>query len=102
MFSSIVDCRDTTLIHVEIAQSDRKRYIKDKMISTIQISQMSRKEKLQTMEDIWVDLSKVEAEVESPLWHEEVLKETEAQVAAGQERMADWNIAKLELRKRFE
>ena len=72
------------------------------MTTTIQIEQMSREEKLQTMEAIWEDLSKADAEVESPAWHETVLRETEARVAAGQERIADWEIAKRELRKRFE
>ncbi|MEA1928223.1 MAG: addiction module protein [Candidatus Auribacterota bacterium] len=72
------------------------------MVSTLQIEKMSRTEKLQTMEAIWADLSKVETEVESPAWHNDILKETEARVAAGQERIADWETAKRELRKRFE
>ena len=72
------------------------------MVSTLQIESMSRAEKLQTMEAIWADLSRVEADVESPAWHGDVLRETEARVAAGQERIADWETAKLELRNRFE
>lgn len=72
------------------------------MTSTIQIERMSRAEKLQTMEALWADLSKAEAEVESPPWHEGLLKEVEVRVAAGQERIADWETAKRELRKRFE
>jgi hypothetical protein len=72
------------------------------MTITQQIEQMSRAEKLQLMEAIWTDLSKKEAEVISPAWHEDVLRETEARVAAGEERIADWEIAKRELRKRFE
>ena len=36
------------------------------MTSTIQIEQMSREEKLRTMEAIWSDLSSSEAELESP------------------------------------
>ena len=72
------------------------------MVSTLQIEKMSRAEKLQTMEAIWADLSKAEVDVESPPWHGDVLRETEARVAAGQERIADWETAKLELRKRFE
>ena len=55
---------------------------------TIQIEQMSRKEKVQTMEAIWEDLSKADADIETPAWHEAALKETEARVAAGQERIA--------------
>ena len=72
------------------------------MTNTLQIERMSREEKLQTMEALWADLSKGDAEIESPAWHEDVLKETEARVAAGQERVADWETAKRELRKRFE
>jgi len=72
------------------------------MVTTLQIEKMSRTEKLQAMEIIWADLSKAEAEVESPAWHADVLRETEARVAAGQERIADWETAKRELRKRFE
>jgi hypothetical protein len=72
------------------------------MVSTLQIEKMSRTEKLQTMEAIWADLSKSETDLESPAWHNDVLKETEARVAAGQERIADWETAKRELRKRFE
>jgi hypothetical protein len=72
------------------------------MVSALQIEKMSRAEKLQTMEAIWADLSKDETNVESPPWHADVLRETEARVAAGQERIADWETAKLELRKRFE
>jgi hypothetical protein len=72
------------------------------MTNTIQIARMSREEKLQTMEAIWADLSKNDADVESPAWHAEVLRETEAGVAAGQEQIVDWTTAKRDLRKRFE
>ena len=72
------------------------------MTTTIQIELMSREEKLQTMETIWADLSKDDAGVESPAWHHDVLKETEARVAAGQEQITDWTTAKRDLRKRFE
>jgi len=72
------------------------------MISTLQISQMSREEKLRVLEAIWAELSRDDVQVESPTWHEEVLKETEARVAADRERIVDWQAAKQELRKRFE
>ena len=71
-------------------------------MTTVQIERMSREEKLQTMEAIWTDLSKDEATVVSPAWHQDVLKATEARVAAGQEMIADWTTAKRDLRKRFE
>jgi len=72
------------------------------MTTPIQIEKLSRAEKLQTMEALWDALSRAEDEVESPQWHRDVLKETEARVAAGHERIADWETAKRELRKRFE
>jgi hypothetical protein len=72
------------------------------MSTTIQIERMSREEKLQTMEALWADLSRDDARVESPAWHRDVLKETEARVVAGEEKMADWTTAKRVLRKRFE
>ena len=72
------------------------------MTNTIQIEQMSLEEKLRTMETIWTDLSNSEAELESPAWHETVLKETETRFTANQEKIIDWKTAKLELRKLFE
>jgi hypothetical protein len=72
------------------------------VLSTLQIEQMSREEKLRALEAIWADLSKDDLELESPAWHEDVLKETEARVTAGKERIEDWQTAKRELRKRFE
>ena len=82
----------------EIEWGGKMSYNTCTMTTAIQLDRMSRVEKLQTMEDIWTDLSKIESEVESPVWHEAVLKETDARVAAGQERIADWETAKRELR----
>ena len=64
-----------------------------------EIKRMTRAEKLQTMEAIWADLSASDAEVESPAWHADVLRETEARMAAGQEIVVDWEDAKRELRQ---
>ena len=63
------------------------------MTTAIQLERMTRAEKLQAMEALWIDLSRDEASVESPSWHHAVLKETEARVAAGQEQLADWTTA---------
>ena len=72
------------------------------MVTTRQVEQMSRTEKLQAMEVIWAALSVPDSELESPAWHAEALKETEDRVARGEDRIVDWEIAKRELRKRFE
>jgi hypothetical protein len=72
------------------------------MIRVDDIAQMTREEKLQAMEALWADLSKNDEEVESPPWHEDILKETEARLTDGREKVTDWATAKKELRKRFE
>jgi hypothetical protein len=72
------------------------------MLTTIQVEQMSRTEKLQAMEAIWASLSVPDTEVESPAWHANALRETEERVARGEEHIVDWGAAKRELRNRFE
>jgi hypothetical protein len=51
------------------------------------------------MEALWADLSRDEAEVESPAWHADALRETAERVARGEEKMLDWDQAKAKLRK---
>lgn len=72
------------------------------MITTQEVMKMSRTEKLQAMEAIWTALSASDEEVESPGWHADVLRDTEARVSRGEELVVDWTIAKRELRNRFE
>ncbi|MGZ8217603.1 addiction module protein [Methylomagnum sp.] len=59
-------------------------------------------EKLKVIESLWSDLTANEAEIPAPYWHEAVLKNTEAEYAAGRMEVLDWQEAKKELRKRFE
>ena len=72
------------------------------MQNTIEIRHLSREEKLKVMEAIWEDLSKEDAQVESPEWHQEALRETDRRLKSGQENILDWHDAKKELRERFE
>jgi hypothetical protein len=67
-----------------------------------QIARISREEKLLLMEALWADLSRTDSKVESPEWHEAALNETENRLAAGDEKLVDWDEAKTELRKRFD
>jgi hypothetical protein len=69
---------------------------------TLEIDNMSRVEKLQTMETLWTDLSQDDSGIESPPWHQDALKETEQRASLGLEQPIDWKNAKQELRKRFE
>lgn len=72
------------------------------MAIELQLDKLSREEKLGIMEALWLDLSRDSSRLESPAWHEEALRETEARAAAGLEKSMDWETAKRELRKRFE
>lgn len=69
-------------------------------MTTIDLKQMSREEKLKVMHLLWEDLTKDEQAVESPEWHAEVLRETEERVRSGVERVHDWDEAKVKLRGR--
>ena len=72
------------------------------MQNTIEIKHLNKEEKLKVMEDIWEDLSIDEGQIESPEWHNEVLKETESRFSIGLEKSIDWRDAKKELQNRFE
>jgi hypothetical protein len=67
----------------------------------LQIGQMTLEEKLRAMEALWADLSSHEAELSSPPWHEQVLREREARVQSGEEKFEDWETAKKQLRERL-
>jgi len=71
-------------------------------MNAAEISQMTRDEKLRAMEALWADLSEDDGNVESPAWHQEALKKTEAKLESGKEEIQDWADAKQMLRKRFE
>ncbi len=69
------------------------------MITTAEIKQMTRADKLRMMEALWEDLSRSDEEVESPPWHEAELRETRARFEAGEVGISDWESAKRELRR---
>jgi hypothetical protein len=68
------------------------------MIS-LPLKEMSRAEKIMALEAILEDLSRNEAEFESPAWHQEELAATEQRVKAGKEHPVDWEHAKKQLRR---
>jgi hypothetical protein len=67
-----------------------------------EIHALPREEKLRLMELLWADLSSDDSTLDSPSWHESVLRETETRWNAGKEEALDWSEAKKELRRRFE
>ena len=62
---------------------------------------MTTAEKLRVMEELWTDLSRNDQEIESPAWHQQVLREREERVRSGQESFIDWETAKQQLRDRL-
>ena len=67
-------------------------------MSAIEIQQLPRQEKLKLMELLWAELSRDEAELESPTWHADALRETTERRDRGEETVLDWEQAKEKLR----
>jgi hypothetical protein len=59
-------------------------------------------EKLKIIEALWADLAADGESFESPAWHGEELLKTEVALATGSVEVLDWQVAKKELRARFE
>jgi len=61
---------------------------------------MSREDKLRAMEALWADLSRDEAQVNSPAWHAEALRETEQLIREGKAKFSDWQTARRRIRRK--
>ena len=61
---------------------------------------MSIPDKLELLEALWDDLSRLPDQLASPEWHEEVLNERRERIASGEEISSDWDAAKQDIRKR--
>ena len=70
-------------------------------MSITELRRLPPSEKLKIIEALWSDFAADEDSFESPAWHEEELRKTEAEHAAGRIEVLDWEDAKKELRKRF-
>lgn len=65
------------------------------------LSQLTLAQKLELMETLWRDLSRNEEALESPDWHEAVLKDREAALASGKTSVSDWEESKEKVRKKL-
>jgi len=63
-------------------------------VPVLPLNEMSAEEKLKTMEALWESLAADPASIESPDWHEEVLRERENKIASGETKFIDWEKAK--------
>jgi hypothetical protein len=63
-------------------------------MSIAEIRQLPKIEKLKLFEQLWADLSERSEDFESPAWHGEELRKTEASFNAGEIKAIDWEEAK--------
>jgi hypothetical protein len=67
----------------------------------LQVGQMSLAEKLQTMETLWDDLCRREADVPVPAWQKSILDERQRLIEQGKARFSTWESARKRLSKRM-
>lgn len=58
------------------------------------LTKLTLAQKLDLMEAIWEDLAKHDSTLESPYWHEQVLKDREQALATGKASVSGWEEAK--------
>lgn len=71
-------------------------------MSIAELRKLPPDEKLKLIEILWSDLAANEESLPSPAWHEQELRKTEAEFAAGRVEAVDWEEGKKELHRRFE
>ena len=71
-------------------------------MSIAELRSLPADEKMRIIETLWGDLAADESSFESPAWHGEQLRKTEADFSAGCVEALDWQEAKRELRQRAE
>jgi len=71
------------------------------MTISLPLDKMTVEEKLQLIETIWADISRDEANIESPEWHRAALEERRQKEARGETSYIPWEQAKEELRRRI-
>lgn len=72
------------------------------MPAKVDLQQMTIPDKLRLMEALWQDLSRSDADVDSPAWHDDVLAERDRLVESGEETFLDWEAAKRKLREELQ
>lgn len=65
------------------------------------LSELTVSQKLDLLETIWTDLIRDEESLESPAWHEAILRNREAAYESGKVGASDWEEAKEKIRKKI-
>ncbi len=68
-------------------------------IEYLSVSQLTFAQKLNLMETLWDELTKDEKKLDSPSWHDEILKSREVSMKAGKVNISDWEEAKIRIRR---
>jgi hypothetical protein len=63
------------------------------------LSDYSYEQKLDLLQILWDDLTRNETVLESPDWHEEILKDRDQAVSSGRVKVSDWEEAKERIRR---
>jgi putative addiction module component (TIGR02574 family) len=61
---------------------------------TLPLEQMTVKEKLQVMEELWSNLCCNQSQIPAPQWHKDLLDRREKIVKEGKATFVDWETAK--------
>ena len=67
---------------------------------TFPLTRLSFSQKLDLMETLWADLIRDEKKLESPAWHDAILKERQEAYADGKLAVSDWEQAKKRIKKK--
>ena len=68
---------------------------------TLPLEQMTVKEKLQVMEELWRDLCCNQNQIPVPQWHKDILDRREKLVKEGKATFVDWETAKKRIADRI-
>jgi len=70
------------------------------MDAVLPLDQMTVKEKLRAIEELWDDLCRNEKQIPMAHWQEELLDERQRQIDVGEAKFSDWKSAKNRIRER--
>lgn len=65
------------------------------------LAEMSVKEKISAMESLWESLSKSPDQIESPIWHKQILDRRHKRASESKATFRDWETAKAKIRTRL-
>lgn len=68
------------------------------MATALDVSSLSKNEKLRLLETLWAELTGDDSQVPSPAWHRTALEETRTLYEQGKVSFSDWTEAKVRLR----